>query len=222
MSFMITATGAEYHLKGLAMLDPAACPVCIDDIAHHLSQINRFTGACIRPYSVAEHSLLVSEIAQRSGASLLVQFAALMHDAHEAFTSDLSSPAKSAVDYLAGLSGGTGAWSQFEGIHARNVRQHFRITTPFVGNRSALRLYDLQALATERRDLTAWHAEKNGPWAVLGDGGDEALRIDPIEWIDLNTPEREAMSWKDWRKAFHDRYDELVFGVEITAPGART
>lgn len=222
MSFMITATGAEYHLKGLAMLDPAACPVRIEDIAHHLAQLNRFNGACVRPYSVAEHSLLVSEIAQRSGASLIVQFAALVHDAHEAFTSDLSSPVKSAVDHLAGLSGGTHAWSQFESIHARNVRQHFRVTTPFVGNRAALRLYDLQALATERRDLTAWSAETSSPWAVLGDGRDDALRIDPIDWIDLDTPEREAMTWKDWRKAFQDRYDELVFGVELTNPGARS
>ena len=126
------------------------------------------------------------------------------------------------INNLAGLSGGTGAWSQFESIHARNVRQHFRITTPFAGNRSALRLYDLQALATERRDLTAWRAETSGPWAVLGDGGNEALRIAPIDWIDLDTSEREAMSWKDWRKAFHDRYDELVYGIDVTAPGARS
>jgi hypothetical protein len=220
MSFMITATGAEYHLCGLAMLDPAACEIRIEDIAHHLAQINRFTGACVRPYSVAEHSLLVSEIAQRAGASVYVQFAALLHDAHEAFVTDVSSPAKEAVNYLAGLSGGTRAWAQFEGIHARLVRQHFKLTSVFAGNQHALRLFDLQALATERRDLTAWREGTHAPWGVLGDGQDLAMRIAPIDWVRLDAPEREHMTWSDWRAAFADRFDELTFAIELMQGGA--
>jgi hypothetical protein len=58
MTHIITATGAEYHLSG-----HGPRPVNAEDIAHQLAIINRFTGATSRPYSVAEHSLLVRLIA---------------------------------------------------------------------------------------------------------------------------------------------------------------
>jgi hypothetical protein len=215
MSFIITANGAEYRLAGVAMLNPAERPVRIDDIAHHLSQINRFTGACKRPYSVAEHSLFVSEIAQRNGCGMGVQLAAPLHDAHEAYTSDLSSPAKNAVNQFAALSGGTGAWSQFEDVHAKHVRAQLRISSVCAGAKTALRLYDLQALATERRDLTAWREGTHSPWPLFGNFLDEVVPIQPIDWINLDVPEREAMTWRDWRSAFIDRYDELMYGVEL-------
>ena len=109
MSWMITATGAEYHLTGAASMTDAGRPVRIEDIAHQLAIINRYHGATIRPYSVAEHSLLCSEIAQRIGLSLVAQMAALLHDGHEPYTNDLSSPAKAALNLLCALGGGTNA-----------------------------------------------------------------------------------------------------------------
>jgi 5'-deoxynucleotidase YfbR-like HD superfamily hydrolase len=221
MSFMITASGAEYHLTGIAMLDAKTRPVQIGDIAHHLSQINRFTGACKRPYSVAEHSLFVSEIAQRNACSLGTQLAALLHDAHEAYTSDLSTPAKTAVNYLSGLSGGTSAWSQFEDIQAKHVRAQLRISTAIVSSKTAVRMFDLQALATERRDLTAWRADTHSEWPLFGSYLDQAVPVQPIDWINLDTPEREAMTWKDWRQAFQDRYDEIVFGLRLVTGDAQ-
>ena len=60
MTWMLTATGATVDLRWMAAED-----ISILDIAHHLAQINRYTGACSRPYSVAEHSLLVCEIMER-------------------------------------------------------------------------------------------------------------------------------------------------------------
>jgi hypothetical protein len=218
---MITASGAEYHLTGIAMLDAKTRPVHIGDIAHHLSQINRFTGACKRPYSVAEHSLFVSEIAQRNGCGMGAQLAALLHDAHEAYTTDLSSPAKTAVNHLAGLSGGTAAWSQFEDIQAKHVRAELRIGTAIAHSKTAVRMFDLQALVTERRDLTAWRAETHSAWPLFGSYLDQAVPVEPIDWIDLDTPEREAMTWRDWRQAFQDRYDELVFGLRLLTGDAQ-
>ncbi|WP_268977781.1 hypothetical protein [Variovorax paradoxus] len=31
----------------------------------------------------------------------------------------------------------------------------------------------------------------------------------PVDWIRLDTPEREAATWKDWREQFRNRFLEL-------------
>lgn len=66
--------------------------VCIEDIAHHLSGINRFTGATPIPYNVAQHSVLVARYFDYSSPRL--QLAALLHDASEAYLNDIASPVK--------------------------------------------------------------------------------------------------------------------------------
>jgi 5'-deoxynucleotidase YfbR-like HD superfamily hydrolase len=214
MSWMITATGAEYHLHGPGAMTDAGRPVRIEDIAHQLAIINRFHGATSRPYSVAEHSLLCSEIAQRAGAPLIVQMAALMHDAHEAYTNDLSRPAKTTVNFRSVAAGGTRAWDVFENEHAKVVRAHFGLLTVFASHRAALREIDLVALATERRDLTAWCTATHAGWDVLRDNDDDpANRICPVPWMSLDTPERAAMTCADWRQQFIDRFDEISFGL---------
>lgn len=63
----------------------------IVDIAHHLSNECRYSGACPEFYSVSQHSYLVS-LAQSGGPEL--QLAALLHDAAEAYLKDLASPVK--------------------------------------------------------------------------------------------------------------------------------
>ncbi len=63
--------------------------ICIEDIAHALSQIIRFTGHAKAPYTVAQHSLLVAEIAPPQH-----RLWALLHDASEAYLGDVASPLK--------------------------------------------------------------------------------------------------------------------------------
>jgi hypothetical protein len=223
MTHMITATGAEYHFTGLASMQPGGRPVRIEDIAHQLAQINRFHGATFRPYSVAEHSLLVCEIAQRRAASQFVQLAGLLHDAHEIYTQDVSSPAKRAINLASTQSGGTNAWTQFEEEHARTVRRHFRITTVFTGHRGVLHRMDMEALATERRDLMPFNSYLHQPWQVLGDREvDPADVYAPIDWLSLKTPEREAMTWRDWRDRFLDRFHEITYAIGETNDGSVT
>ena len=212
---MILPSGAEYHLYGPAAIPDAGRPVNIADVAHQLAIINRWHGATKRPISVAEHSLLCSEIAQRAGASLTVQMVALWHDAHETVTNDVSSPAKEAVNYRSIAAGGTQAWSVFETEHAKRFRAALGLSTAFAAHRAVLREIDLMALATERRDLTAWEHGRHLGWSVLGDDGDQAHRVPAVEWIRLDTPEREAMTWRDWRQAFVDRHDELRFALDL-------
>ena len=86
---MQTATGLAYDYA-----NPSPEQISLEDIAHHLAQTNRWSGACNRPYSVAEHSVRVSRILEEWGHGELWCGAGLMHDAHEAYIWDCVRPLK--------------------------------------------------------------------------------------------------------------------------------
>lgn len=69
--------------------------VCIEDIAHHLSCINRYTGATPRPFNVAHHSVLVAD--ELAGHGARIGLAGLLHDSGEYVFNDLASPVKKAA-----------------------------------------------------------------------------------------------------------------------------
>jgi hypothetical protein len=75
-------------------IDPRADEVFIEDIAHALSMLCRFGGHCLRFYSVAEHSVLLSRAAAPAD-----KLWALLHDASEAYLVDVPRPLK---PFLAG------------------------------------------------------------------------------------------------------------------------
>lgn len=83
-SWIQTYTGRKF-------LPLAARPEDVDirDIAHSLALLSRFNGHCLRFYSVADHSVRVA-------AALPPELApwGLMHDAAEAYLSDLPRPVK--------------------------------------------------------------------------------------------------------------------------------
>src|SRR5579872_2947230 len=79
-----TASGLEFPL-----FEPRLDAINIEDIAHGLSMICRFTGQCARFYSVAEHSVHVSHLVPREDAAW-----GLLHDAAEAYLGDVASPLK--------------------------------------------------------------------------------------------------------------------------------
>ncbi len=66
----------------------------VEDIARNLSHVNRFTGSTDKPYSVAQHSLLVSLYLEQKGYDKKVQMIGLMHDCSEAFLNDIAKPLK--------------------------------------------------------------------------------------------------------------------------------
>lgn len=63
--------------------------VDLNDIAHALSMICRYNGHCSKFYSVAEHSVYVSQICQEEDAKW-----GLMHDAVECYVGDMIRPLK--------------------------------------------------------------------------------------------------------------------------------
>ncbi len=82
-----TFTGRKFH-----PLDPRAEDLEIVDVAHALSHQCRYAGHCRYFYSVAQHSLLVSEHVPAEHALW-----GLLHDATEAYLVDLPKPLKQAM-----------------------------------------------------------------------------------------------------------------------------
>lgn len=142
-------------------LDPRPEEVFIEDIAHHLSQICRFTGACAQFYSVAQHSVEVSKIAPRRYALW-----GLLHDAPEAYLGDLTRPVKpSMADYQI---------AEFR--LARCIAERFRLSWPMPAE---IRVVDDEMLATEKRDLLG---SEPAPWAPLPQPRPEKLKVHgPVE-----------------------------------------
>lgn len=97
MSTVVTRSGARLDLK-----KPSADSVIRGDIASGLSGACRFAAQTEAFYSVAQHAVMVAEMVEvflneeewgdaPRGAALL---AALHHDSHEAFMSDIPAPLK--------------------------------------------------------------------------------------------------------------------------------
>lgn len=189
-----TATGARFRLR--APSEDAASRISALDIAHQLAQINRFNGAACRPYSVAEHSLLVAEIMERhfgvrQSAALL---AALLHDAHEIYCGDVTSPVKACLGYV---------WRELEDpLHAA-VLHRYGVLQAGREWASVIKTCDLIALATERRALLP---PATGPWPELA-------QVQPCEWAGLMDKGRVSYTWSDWRDVFIERFGDLHFGV---------
>lgn len=82
-----TVTGKKFPF-----LNPQPEDIDIKDIAHALSMNCRFVGQCREFYSVAEHSWNVARMLE--GFPKEVQIAGLLHDASEAYITDVASPVK--------------------------------------------------------------------------------------------------------------------------------
>ena len=74
--------------------DPQPEHIMIEDIAHALSYMCRANGHFNQFFSVAQHSLNCVNEAQACGLSKDIQLACLLHDASEAYLSDITRPVK--------------------------------------------------------------------------------------------------------------------------------
>lgn len=118
-------------------LDPRADDVRIEDIAHALSNICRFTGHTLKFYSVAQHSVLVSRIVPPADALW-----ALLHDAAEAYLTDIAKPVKECPTFA--------AYKVAEDRLAKVVAEAFSLPWPMP---ASIKHADAVLLATERRDV---------------------------------------------------------------------
>ena len=170
-------------------------PLGIEQVAHSLSQINRFTGHASRPISVAEHSLMVCEIMERhfQVRSPFVLLAGLMHDAHECLTGDVSSPLKEELGTV---------WAVLEERIQRHVLRHFRLITAFTTSRLVIKDADLHALTCEREQLMP-----------AGDVWPCQITHPAIDWV--RYPAANEFTAEEWSLAFLARYEELDFARQL-------
>ncbi|MGI6075407.1 MAG: phosphohydrolase [Pyramidobacter sp.] len=89
MSFITTFTGLH-----IDPLEPDISLIRLEDIAHALSRLCRANGHLRGFYSVAQHCLACEGEAEARGETVRVRLACLLHDAAEAYMSDLTRPVK--------------------------------------------------------------------------------------------------------------------------------
>lgn len=75
-------------------LEPMMEDIKAEDIAHALSLMTRANGHFSEFYSVAQHSINCKKEAEARGYSKRVAAACLLHDASEAYLSDITRPVK--------------------------------------------------------------------------------------------------------------------------------
>jgi uncharacterized protein len=140
-----TFTGRAFYL-----LDPRPEDVDILDIAVALSRAPRYAGHSRCTYSVAQHSYFASIYAPKPFA-----LEALLHDATEAYTGDITRPLKRILGPV------------FADIEKRihfAIAERFRIPKKISAE---VKVIDDRLLATERRDLLGkppipWHHDERG------------------------------------------------------------
>lgn len=161
--------------KRLDVTDPEPDQIDIFDIAHALANTCRFGGHCRTFYSVAQHSVHVSYLVPEPLAVV-----ALLHDAAEAYLTDVPSPFKELMpDY-----------QRLEHRLWRAIAGKFGLPTELP---EEVKHADLVALATERRDLLKRMPDR---WPVL-----DGISPDPVMRKPVNPDEA--------RRIFLIRYGAL-------------
>lgn len=87
-------TYSKVHFTPLA---PKQEDIMIEDIAHALSLMTRANGHFREFYSVGQHSMDCAMLAKAEGRSAREIMACLMHDASEAYLSDITRPVKGSL-----------------------------------------------------------------------------------------------------------------------------
>jgi 5'-deoxynucleotidase YfbR-like HD superfamily hydrolase len=142
--FIVTASGLR-----VSLLNPHPQVISIRDIAHHLALTNRFCGATLFPYSVAQHSVLVADLLVKAGAAPRLALLGLLHDAHEAYLHDLTTPAKQALFGPEHVTPYDFRCRVFD----EAIRASLELAEPSAAEIEAVAAMDLIAFATEWRDL---------------------------------------------------------------------
>ncbi|WP_324755851.1 hypothetical protein [Haloarcula montana] len=161
---MNTVSGREFR-----PFDPQPEDIALADIAHGLSNICRCSGQTREFYSVGLHSLYVSRELAASDESARIQLYGLLHDAPEAYVSDLVSPVKRHLERYREIEGAIleAVWTAFdlpaptdevwERVHEADVRlrrYEFDTLLPeVVDGEPPDRSYDLAA--DSHRDVAA-------------------------------------------------------------------
>lgn len=186
------STICTYSGRYIDPFDLADRDIHIVDIAHALSMQCRFAGHVREFYSVAQHSLIVEQLLPTEITEPRLRLQALLHDAPEAYLSDIVAPVKHRLPEYEALEGKV--WEV--------VARRFDVPARMAG---MVKEADLLALAWERRDLVNHGGQS---WALPS-------RLTPPEAILRPLGPGEA------RGAFLDRARTLSAAISARGPGVR-
>lgn len=161
-------------------LDPLSHEIEIEDIAQSLAKQCRFNGHTKVFYSVAQHSVYVSEQFDDVETALW----GLLHDAAEAYTGDCVRPIKKTLRDDFKLD-----WDVFETPIMQAVAKRYQLTLPMP---EAIHHADAVLLATEKRDVLN---PQKFPWGPLPE---------PL------VGRIEGWSWPDAYRLFTWRFNRLM------------
>ena len=170
--------------KMLYPLSPRVSDVSIEEIAHALGNKCRYTGHCRDFYSVAQHSVLVSEFVDRKLA-----LAGLLHDSSEYILPDVATPVKSRLKGFREIEEAV-----LDAVFKRFGILSVRLSEPAMAE---IKVADLAVMAIEVRDLMPGNPEY---WSNLPEA-------DPYRDVTNPWPPKEA------RQKFLDRYEQIMEGM---------
>lgn len=189
-----------FHMRTVSGVDiditrPNAEQINLDDIATGLSHLCRYAGQVRRFYSVAEHSVVCSEVMlaelQREGMPLEQRVewvrGALLHDAAEAYILDLTSQVKRAM-----REDGSTAYDAIERLFWKAIQQRFGLD---LGGDWSIRMKRIDRAVAAREQMVLR--------APFWKGGPYVPSVEPAE------VEIRAMSFSDARDAFNIQAHEI-------------
>lgn len=188
--------------KGIDLLAPRAEDIDFAVIAEHLAKENRYNGATRgKVYSVAEHCVRGTDAIMTATGDPELAAYFLLHDAHEAFLKDDTTPKKRALAMIAYESFGVIAgqiMETFDLLTARidtAVHQAAGLQWPPSSDLQAkIKHWDLRMFVTEWRDLMG--SQEHPDWAPYA-------KVEPLEAKIV------PWHWRDAENAFHDACTDL-------------
>lgn len=139
--------------KYFDFINPKPEQICIEDVAHGLSQTCRYAGQFPKFYSVAQHSIWVCEAVEHISWRIALQ--GLLHDATEAYICDVASPLKKYLPDYKEIEGG---------LHMA-ISEQFNTTYPFCAevkeaDKLALEYEWRFGMLDDCKEITCWSPRK--------------------------------------------------------------
>lgn len=138
--------------------------VDIESIAHALAAKCRYTGHCLKFYSVAEHCVRGAEVFEKQGRRDLA-LAFLLHDAGEAYLCDVAGPIKKFFRIEMPDLGGLITFDELEGHVLRTIARGLLLLDSAAFDAPEVKEMDLGMLLAEKAQVCGLEPE---PWGLPG------------------------------------------------------